>query len=168
MRIYLASPLGFSEVGRHFYYGVLIPELVRLGHDVIDPWKLTDPSKIKAISEMTFDDDRRQAWRKLNAEIGQNNINAINGCDVLFAILDGTDVDSGTAAEIGYAFGLKKPIVGYRGDFRLSSDNEASLVNIQVECFILKSGGEIITSLEDVEPSLKKMAEIVRPKLTPG
>ena len=40
------------------------------------------------------------------------------------AVLDGTDVDSGTAAEIGYAFARGKLIVGYRGDFRLSADNE--------------------------------------------
>lgn len=38
----------------------------------------------------------------------------------MLAILDGQDVDSGTAAEIGYAFARRKPIVGYRGDLRVA------------------------------------------------
>jgi nucleoside 2-deoxyribosyltransferase len=37
----------------------------------------------------------------------------------MLAILDGQDVDSGTAAEIGYAFARRKPIV-YRGDLRVA------------------------------------------------
>jgi nucleoside 2-deoxyribosyltransferase len=63
---------------------------------------------------------------------------------MVFAVLDGTDVDSGTAAEIGYAFAKGKPILGYRGDFRLSADNDGSIVNLQVEYFIRASGGTII------------------------
>ena len=59
--------------------------------------------------------DRRDAWRQLNEEIGANNRAAIDGARGLVAILDGADVDSGTAAEIGYAFARGKLIVGYRG-----------------------------------------------------
>ena len=70
------------------------------------------------------------------------------------AVLDGTDVDSGTAAEIGYAFARGKLIVGYRGDFRLSADNEGSTVNLQVEYFIRASGGTIVERYEDLGPAL--------------
>jgi nucleoside 2-deoxyribosyltransferase len=65
-------------------------------------------------------------------------------------------VDSGTAAEIGYAFARGKRIVGYRGDFRLSADNEGSTVNLQVEYFIRESGGTIITKIIDLESALQK------------
>ena len=34
---------------------------------------------------------------------------------------------------IGYAFARGKPIIGYRGDLRLSSDNVGLTVNLQVE-----------------------------------
>jgi nucleoside 2-deoxyribosyltransferase len=64
------------------------------------------------------------------------------------AVLDGVDVDSGTAAEVGYAFARGKRIFGYRGDFRLSADNEGAAVNLQVEFFILQSGGAITGSIE--------------------
>ena len=33
-------------------------------------------------------------WRRVNAEIGGNNQAAIDRCDAVFAVLDGTDVDS--------------------------------------------------------------------------
>jgi len=46
----------------------------------------------------------------------------IHKSDVVVAILDGSDVDSGTAVEIGYAGGKNIPIVGVRTDFRTSSD----------------------------------------------
>ena len=74
--------------------------------------------------------------------------------DGVVAVLDGADVDSGTAAEIGYAFARGKLIVGYRGDFRLSADNEGGIVNLQVEYFIRQSGGTIVNRYEDLEPSL--------------
>jgi nucleoside 2-deoxyribosyltransferase len=74
--------------------------------------------------------------------------------DLIFAVLDGVDVDSGTAAEIGYGFAKGKKIVGYRGDFRLSADNEGSIVNLQVEYFIKASGGTILTRLADVASAL--------------
>lgn len=150
MKVYVASPLGFSEAGRHFYDEVLIPRLVASGCEILDPWKLTDDAKIVAVARMPYGEERREAWRELSGEIGHNNALAIAECDTLFAVLDGSDVDSGTAAEIGYAFGLKKKIIGYRSDFRLSADNEGSIVNLQVEYFIRESGGTIITALDEI------------------
>jgi nucleoside 2-deoxyribosyltransferase len=157
MKIYLASPLGFSQVGREFYYGRLVPEIVRLGYEVLDPWKLTDQAKIDAVNAMPYGEARRDAWRALNVEIGGNNRAGIDRADAVFAILDGVDVDSGTAAEIGYAFARGKPILGYRGDFRLSADNEGSIVNLQVEYFIRQSGGDIISSLGEGWERLKNL-----------
>jgi nucleoside 2-deoxyribosyltransferase len=162
MHIYLAGPLGFSEVGRDFLKLVLIPELGPLGHQVVDPFKLTDQSKIDSITAMPYSEARRGAWQKLNVEIGQNNRSAIDNCDAILAILDGVDVDSGTASEIGYAFARGKPILGYRGDFRLSSDNEGSIVNLQVEYFIRASGGEIVSSVAQLGEALSRIQSLVQ------
>ena len=157
MKIYTAGPLGFSEAGRAFHRDSVLAELARLGHEALDPWTLTDQSKIDAVLKLPYGEARRDAWRVLNVEIGGNNRSAIDRCDLVFAVLDGVDVDSGTAAEIGYAFAKGKPIIGYRGDFRLSADNEGSMVNLQVEYFIRQSGGEIITMLAGLEAALKKV-----------
>ena len=157
MKIYLASPLGFSKAGIEFYYGTFIPAIQWLGYEVIDPWELTDKGKIKRIHEMPYGLKRRNAWRKINMEIAENNRKGIDESDGLVAVLDGTDVDSGTAAEIGYGFARGKPILGYRGDFRLSADNEGAIVNLQVEYFIRESGGTIITEVDKLQKELKRI-----------
>jgi nucleoside 2-deoxyribosyltransferase len=152
--IYLAGPLGFSEAGRHFYNTVLVPFVESLGYEALDPWTLTEPRKIQAVQRMPYGPAKREAWRTLNLEMGATNRAAIDRARGVVAVLDGTDVDSGTAAEIGYAFARGKPIVGYRGDFRLSADNEGSIVNLQVEYFIRASGGMIVERFEDLGPAL--------------
>ena len=160
IRIYLASPLGFSEAGRHFYTRVLIPHVRRLGGEVLDPWTLTDARRIRRVQAMAYGRAKREAWRRLNLEMGATNREAIDAAQAVVAVLDGTDVDSGTAAEIGYAFARGKRIVGYRGDFRLSADNEGSTVNLQVEYFIRASGGTIVERYEDLGRAL---ASVMRP-----
>jgi len=154
--IYIASPLGFSETGRFFLYEKLIPVIKKTGFRVLDPWKLTDEKKIKGVTLITSWEERKKAWEKLNVIIGRNNVEAINSSDLLLAVLDGTDIDSGTAAEIGYASAKDKLIIGYRGDFRQTGDNEGSMINLQVEYFISKNGGQIVSSLEELEVYLKK------------
>ena len=140
----MASPLGFSELGRCAYYMQLIPALERAGYEVLDPWKLTSPAVVAKAAAAPPGPLKRRRWAQANAIIGRNNRQAIEDCDVVVAVLDGTDVDSGTAAEIGYAAGIGKPVIGYRNDFRLSSDNEGAIVNLQVEFFIRHSGGRIV------------------------
>ena len=100
-RIYMAGPLGFSEAGRHFHTSVLVPFVSGLGYEVVDPWTLTHSRKIEAVRAMPYGTARRDAWRRLNIEIGASNRAAIDGARGLVAILDGADVDSGTAAARG-------------------------------------------------------------------
>ena len=52
----------------------------------------------------------------------------IEESDIIIAILEGPDVDSGTCIELGYAYSKKKPIVGIRTDFRSSEDNGVNLM----------------------------------------
>lgn len=148
--IYLANPLGFSEAGSRFIREIMTPELVRQGLELVNPFDLVDPTKVNALHAMEAGAARREAWRALNAEIGAVNVAAIDRCHAMLAVLDGADVDSGTASEIGYAFARGKRVVGYRGDFRSASENEGSIVNLQVEYFIRASGGIIVTSVADI------------------
>ena len=155
--IYVAGPLGFSEAGRHFHDSVLVPFVKSLGYEVLDPWALIDPHEVEAVRRMPYGAEKREAWRKLNREMGANNRAAIDAAHGVVAVLDGPDVDGGTAAEIGYAFARGKLIVGYRGDSRLSADNEGGTVNLQVEFFIHESGGTIVSRYQDLEPSLRPL-----------
>ena len=145
-KIYLASPLGFSEACRDFYYGRLLPLVRESGFEVLDPWD--------AGIEIPAPKAEKQVWDHFNMLVGEGNREAIESSDGMLAVLDGTDVDSGTASEIGYAFALGKKILGYRGDFRLTGDNPGSTVNLQVEYFIRRSGGRIVRSAEDLADAL--------------
>ena len=164
MKIYLAGPLGFSEAGRAFHESAVVPEVRRLGHVPLDPWKPPNAAEIEAVAGMPYGVAKRDAWRKLNRKIGAQNRALIDACDLVFAVLDGPDVDSGTAAEIGYAFAQGKPILGYRGDLRLSADNEGATVNLQVEYFIQAGGGEIIFHIDDLAAALARIATAGRKK----
>lgn len=156
---YLASPLGFSEAGRAFYEGTLLPLVRETGFQVLDPWSLTPQALIRPVLALPYGDEKRVQWRRLNQVIGQHNADAIRRCRVVVAVLDGTDVDSGTAAEIGYAAALGKTILGYRGDFRLSADNEGATVNLQVEYFIRQNGGEIVDSVVRLRQALVRLRQ---------
>lgn len=155
-KAYLASPLGFSDAGRLYYYTKLIPALKDIGLDIIDPWGLSDLNEIERVSKMEFGAAKRDAWRKLNPVMGRNNAAGIDKADIIIAVLDGVDIDSGTASEIGYGNAKGKAIEGYRGDFRLSADNIGSTVNLQVEYFITSTGGEIADSLEKLLENIKR------------
>lgn len=153
-KVYCASPLGFSESGSFFLYRKLIPAIEDAGMEVIDPWKLTPQEKILEAAAIADAPARKKHWQELNIEMGKNNADGIERADIVVAVLDGADVDSGTAAEIGFACAKGKPVIGYRSDFRLSGDNEGSTVNLQVEYFIRASGGRIVTSLEEMRAEL--------------
>ena len=154
IKIYLASPFGFSEAGRAFMYSEVIPRIEELGYVVLDPWNLTSKELIQSALDLPYGLEKREQWKKINPIMGKNNAFAIKDSSGLVAILDGVDVDSGTASEIGYAAAFNKPILGYRSDFRLSADNEGSIVNLQVEYFIRCNGGKIITHIKNLQPEL--------------
>lgn len=59
------------------------------------------------------------------------NTDALDNCDLVVANLDGTDIDSGTAWEIGYAFARGKPIIGLRTDFRTHTKDQK--INLAIE-----------------------------------
>ena len=76
---------------------------------------------------------------------------AIDACDVVVALLDGTQMDDGTAWEIGYAYAKGKPFVGIRTDFRNAGDTTHGRVNAMIEgsCVgIVKDFDEVLKMLQ--------------------
>lgn len=151
---YVASPLGFSEAGKYFYYETLIPMIASVGFRVLDPWVLTDSALIRSAIDTPEGPAQKKRWVEVNKIIGRNNDEAIKRSAIVVAVLDGSDVDSGTAAEIGAAATLGKLVIGYRNDLRQSADNVGAIVNLQVEYYIRKNGGDIVTTLTDLQKTL--------------
>ncbi len=78
---------------------------------------------------------------------------AIDACDVVVALLDGAQVDDGTAWEIGYAYAKGKPVVGIRTDFRNGGDTSHGRVNAMIagSCVgIAKDFDEVLKLLEPI------------------
>ena len=159
--VYVASPLGFSEPGRHYLDEVLHPRLTAAGWSVLDPWE--DPTGVVAETlALPAGPARRKALVRMSRTIGQRNRTLLAGAAAVLAVLDGPDVDSGTAAEVGWAAAQHIPVVGWRSDFRLA-DHEAAPVNLQVEDFVLVSGGRMVTSLDEAIAALEVIGDRRRP-----
>ena len=151
-RVYVASPLGFNEPGRHWAANVLHPRLVAAGWEVLDPWA-DQSGEVAATLARPPGQARIDALRAMSRTIGARNRRLLAEADAVLAVLDGPDVDSGTAAEIGWAAAHATPVIGLRTDFRLA-DHEAAAVNLQVEDFVTCSGGRLVGTLDDALAAL--------------
>ena len=114
-RIYLAAPL-FSEAERSFNAHVAAL-LERNLFEVYLPQAKGDNSDIRDADEQ----------KRLFAQ----NRAALEKSDIVVAIIDGADADSGTSWEMGYAFARKKSVIAMRTDFRRVGDHEQ--VNLMLE-----------------------------------
>lgn len=147
---YIASPLGFSEATKGFYDEVLLVAVRSAKIIPLDPWADPEaPSQFRAAFALPAGDERLESLRKINARLGAANAEMIERADGVLAILDGVDVDSGTAAEIGFAAAKGKPIVGLRMDVRQAGDNEGTTVNLQVEHFIHRGKGRVVRTVDE-------------------
>ena len=133
-RIYLSGPL-FSEA--EIAWGGRIKALLEQGLENV---KVAWPHEIATGSA-------EQVFRA--------NLQAMNDCDLMVAILDGPQVDDGTAWEVGYFFSQGKRIIGIRTDFRRAGEAEKSSVNLMVECACLA----VTSSPDQLVSELKRLLE---------
>lgn len=151
-RCYLAGPLGFTEGGRRYYDEVYVPA-VRSVVDPVDPWALTTPQELSHARA-----GGPVVERELALTIGRRNAEAIRSSQLLAAYLEGQELDAGTAAEVGYATALGLRCFGLRSDLRRSGESGV-VVNLQVETFILDSGGAILATLAELVEALGDAAD---------
>jgi nucleoside 2-deoxyribosyltransferase len=156
--VYVASPLGFTASTRAYLKKHLIPKIRTAGVTTINPWDSgPEIKKLHEDIQKTKNLDlRRNKWEFFVQKLGKANANSIERADGIVAVLEGTDVDSGTAAEIGYGVGLGKWVIGYREDFRRTGEDETAEVNLQVEYFVTKSGGIVAHTVTELQNALRK------------
>lgn len=148
--VYLASPLGFSPELKS-YRDRIKARLEDIGCQIFDPWDQAFGAMVSQAKSITRWDDRVAALAKVAGEIGRMNEQGIRGSDAMLGVLDGTEIDSGTACEIGFAGGLGKRCYGLRTDFRDLGDFEGLPINLQVLYFIQSSGGRLFRRINDIE-----------------
>jgi len=114
-RVYLAAPL-FSEAERS--YNTALADLLRQHlFEVYVPQETGDDTAHRDMPE--------------HARIYDQNKKALHEADVVVAVIDGADADSGTAWEMGYATALNIPVFALRTDFRKVGTHEQ--VNLMLE-----------------------------------
>jgi len=117
MKIYLSAPV-FTQVERR-WNRMLAAELEEriAGAEVVLP------------QDLKFGDayNRPSDFPKLF----RGCVDLLEQADLVVAVLDGPDVDSGTAFEVGYAHARGIPIIGIRTDFRKSQDRGLNLMLAQ-------------------------------------
>jgi nucleoside 2-deoxyribosyltransferase len=114
-KVYLAGPL-FSEA-EQMYNRALHQDLSRHFFDVYLPQEVGDTSH-------TREKDEHRA-------IFAQHVRALDESDIVVAVVDGADADSGTSWEMGYAYARGKPVIALRTDFRRAGHHE--MVNLMLE-----------------------------------
>ena len=128
-----------------YYRDIYLPALAEVV-DPVDPWSWVSDQDLSEAAAAGRE-------RELLLSIGRRNIEAIQRCSLLAAHLDGQELDSGTVAELGFATGRGLRCFGLRTDIREHGE-AGTTMNLQVESFILESGGRICTSLEELVAAL--------------
>jgi nucleoside 2-deoxyribosyltransferase len=148
-KVYLASPLGFSSELKS-YRDKIKRRLAEWGCIVLDPWEGPFRPAIEEASAMQDWSTRITTFKQITTEIGKSNEDMIRSCDVVLGVVDGPEVDSGTASEIGFAAALGKTCYGLRTDFRNCGDFDGIPINLQVLYWIESSGGQLFKRIEEI------------------
>lgn len=137
MHIYLAGPL-FTH-GERAYLSTLRDRLRQIpGISVTWPGDLFDDAHLTSLGPAA----RRHIFEGCR--------DAIHAATHVVAVLDGAQVDDGTAWEIGYAHARGLPVWGLRTDFRQAGDTPYSLANAMIECScdrVFRSAADLLDAL---------------------
>jgi len=89
-------------------------------------------------------------------------LDGIQEADVVVAILDGSDPDSGTSFECGYAHAIGRPLIGLRTDIRLGGDDPAYNVNLMlsqaVQAFVCTASTDLQELVESITTAINAVA----------
>ena len=139
MNLYLAGPL-FTQAERD-WNARLAGLLTAAGHSVFLP-----QAEVGAIATLDAD------------AIFAVDVDGVRSADVVVAVLDGADPDSGTSFECGLAYALGIPIVVARTDFRAGGDalprQKLATINL-----MLSQAAAAVVALTDPVGTLETLAE---------
>jgi nucleoside 2-deoxyribosyltransferase len=119
LQIFLAAPL-FSEAERDFNSKVA----TALRKEGFEVWLAQEHKFVQDHSTI----EKQTIFRE--------DLDAVEKSDFVLAVLDGVDVDSGVAFEMGFGYASRKPIVGLKTDHRVFSKVES--VNLMLDAPLLR------------------------------
>lgn len=143
--IYLAAPL-FSVAERR--YNVYLKDLLTAHF-----FSVFLPQECGDEDSQRDEESQQKIFSRCCEEIANS--------DIVVAVIDGADADSGTSWEIGYAFARDIPVVALRTDFRRVGEHEH--VNLMIE-----RSSRIVRNEEELLQVLKspRVRERVQPEFS--
>jgi len=130
-RIYLAAPL-FSKAERT--YNTILSDLLKQHlFEVFLPQEAGDDTDTRVNAEQV--------------RIFSKNKDDLDRADIVVAVIDGADADSGTAWEMGYAYAHNKPVIAIRTDFRRVGMHEQVNLMLEVSSKVVSSTMGLLESV---------------------
>ena len=150
LRIYLASPYGFSPQWQRLLLPEFITALESLGLEVWEPFERNGQVDLA-----------QPGWAH---QVAQRDLQDVRDADGLFAIVNGTPPDEGVMVELGAAIALGKPPFLYRDGFRRCTDSEDYPLNLMLFSGLPAQGWQdfVYTSLEQIADPGKAIARWAR------
>ena len=134
-KIYIAGPL-FNTHEKGYLEKIAI-ELESNDFECFLPHRDQKDLTEEELKELDMSDATKE-------KIFNNDLDALKTSDLTVALLTGQDIDSGTAAEIGFSYANKKPIVAITA-------SERRFRNLFVEGMIDKTIDEIDTLVDTIK-----------------
>jgi len=146
MKFYLAGPL-FTQAEQDWWRGfrTRLQQLIeQRGADaeIVWPFELAGPEQVAAWGD------------RAKHEIFNLCRKHLEDTDIVIALLDGAQVDDGTAWEIGFFYARKRKghyVLGLRTDFRSAGDAPTATVNLMIDCTCDIIAGSVDELLEEVD-----------------
>ncbi|NTV00548.1 MAG: nucleoside 2-deoxyribosyltransferase [Methanoregulaceae archaeon] len=133
-RIYLAAPL-FSSAEKDYN-----SRLARLLEDHL----------FKVFLPQDAGDDTPHRDQEAHGRIYARNLEALEEADLVVAVIEGADADSGTAWEMGYACCRGIPVIAIRTDFRMAGPYEQVNLMLEQSARLVRSTNELLDALKGV------------------
>lgn len=102
-KVYVAGPL--FNTHERLYLETITARLEALGYECFLPHR-----DVGLVGDMTQFSNRQRIFR--------GDMQALDDCELVVALLTGADHDSGTCGELGYAYAQGKPCIGITDDLR--------------------------------------------------
>lgn len=131
-RVYVAAPL-FSDAERT-YNARLAALLEKNLFEVYLPQDAGDDSDARGESAQNH--------------LFCKNLEALRESDIIVAIIEGADADSGTSWEMGYAFSEGKPVIALRTDFRRVGHHEHVNLMLEQSATVVTSSDQLLAALQ--------------------
>lgn len=157
MKAYLAN--GLFSIGDRLVNELIAKEIRKDIKDI----ELYVPQENDAINDKNSYAD--------SIAIAEADLDKLKESDFLIAVIDGVEIDSGVAAEIGAFYMTEKPIFALYSDVRQQGRSNDKKINALVEdgtenqfmyrnLFVIgiikKSGGGVYLNIEDLVEAIKK------------